>query len=484
MKKILLSTALFFLAFCSSTLYAQQNITKYIKVYFTQPIDNTYSTTGLSPVYCNNSMFDTLAAYIGKAKYTIDIAQYEYKTYSGDPIAAAINAAYSRGVKVRYIQDGKEASTNTGVSLLNSSIPVEASPTGSGYNIMHNKIVIIDEYSPDTTKTWVWTGSPDWDQDMTTGDYNNVIVFQSKVLARAFTHEFDIMWGDTTHGATYNSSAALFGYKKPNSGTHKFTIGGSEVELYFDPSDTTQNHIVDVIKSSSTDLYCGMNDFTDTTLAWDLVYQYKDHSVSTYGIIDAYTSSGQLPLTTILPDGLGSNFTPYNNPTYLYHNKYVVSNPSAACKNPMVLTGSHNWTFSAETENDENTVIVHNDTIANYYLQAFANDFKVISGSSVVKPKTPCVTGINSIDGIASEITTYPNPFNTSVTIKYNMVTDAIVTMAVYDITGQKISTLADGKMLESGQHIFNFTCNNPGVYLLKIQEGNNTYTTKLVSVN
>lgn len=479
-KHYLLIIAVFLL---SGSLSAQQDVLKYISVYFTQPVDNTYSNDGITAVYCKNSMFDTLAAYINKAKYTVDIAQYEYQTYSGDPIATAINAAYTRGVKVRYIQDGSQASSNSGVKLLNASIPVETSPTGGSYNIMHNKFVIIDEFSPDTTQTWVWTGSPDWDKAMTTGDYNNAIVFQSKVMARAFTNEFNIMWGDTTHGATYNSTNAKFGYKKPNSGTHRFTVGGSEVELYFDPSDTTQNHIIDVIKSSKADLYCGMNDFTATSLADSLVSRYKA-GVSTYAIVDAYSSSGQSTITTILPNGLGSNFTPYNNNNYLYHSKYVFSNPSEPCENPMVLTGSHNWTASAESENDENTVIVHNDTIANLYLQAFASDFKAISGNAVTKIKNNCVSGINAINDIASEISVYPNPFNGNATIAYNLNTDVKVTMALYDMMGRKILTLADGKLLQAGMHTFYVNTISAGVYILKIQEGSNTYSTKLVSVN
>ena len=165
-----------------------------IKVYFTQPV-NTALSTGVNATYLNNVVFDTLAAYINRAKYTIDICQYEYETWTGDPIYTAINNAHTRGVKVRYIQDGSYASKNTGVNALNSAIPVIASPMNTGsYGICHNKFVIIDEYASDSSKAIVWTGSPDWDQAMSQGDYNNVIIFQSRQLAQAFTHEFNIMW--------------------------------------------------------------------------------------------------------------------------------------------------------------------------------------------------------------------------------------------------------------------------------------------------
>ncbi len=490
MRKIKLLSALAIAIVSIAEVNAQQNILKYIKVYFTQPVDNTYALNGVNAVQLKNSMFDTLAAYINRAKYSVDLAQYEYETYTGDPIAAAVNAAYARGVKVRYLQDGNEAATNTGVNLLNKSIPLYSSPVkngsacnGESYNIMHDKIVIIDEYSPDSTDAIAYTGSADWDANMQSGDYNNAIIFQSKVLARAFTHEFDIMWGDTTHGAAANATSAKFGSCKPNSGIHRFTIGGSEVEVYFSPTDSTNNHIVDVINSAKVDLYCGMNDFTETTDATDIVNR-KSAGASAYAILDAYTSKGSTPFTTTLPNGLGSNFAAYNNATYLYHNKYLVVNPSNSCDNPMVLTGSHNWTASADAENDENTVIVHNDTIANLYLQAFAADFKTIGGTSPTKIANTCSAGINALNNIASHVTVYPNPFNGNATISYNLLVDANITIDVYNVMGQKISTLANGKMLEAGLHTFNFAANGAGVYLLKIQEGTNTYTTKLVSVN
>ena len=257
----------FLLMSLSYTTIAQ---TKRIKTYFTKPVDNSFSS-GINATYLNGVAFDTLAAYINRAKYTIDICQYEYKTWTGDPIYVAINAAHTRGVKIRYIQDGSYASTNTGVAALNASIPVAASPTTSAYGICHNKFVIIDENSSDTSKAVVWTGSPDWDKTMQQGDYNNIIIFQSRQLAQAFTHEFNIMWGDTTHGGAFNSTNSKFGPNKPNSGSHIFHIDGTKVELYFSPSDGVNNQIISNINSATVDLYCGMFTFTETTNSTDIV---------------------------------------------------------------------------------------------------------------------------------------------------------------------------------------------------------------------
>jgi len=466
------------LSFLILSAYLQAQTSK-IKVYFTKPVDNTFST-GINATYLNNTVFDTLAAYINRAKYTIDICQYEYETWTGDPIYTAINNAHSRGVKIRYIQDGSYASANTGVAALNASIPVVASPTTSAYGICHNKFVIIDEYAPDTTKAIVWTGSPDWTSAMTQGDYNNVIIFQSKQFAQAYTHEFNIMWGDTTHGGAYNATLSKFGPNKPNSGTHIFYIGGSKVELYFSPSDGVNNQIISNINSASVDLYCGMFTFTETTNANDIVAR-KNAGVFTAVILDKYSSGTYSPYTTTFPNGLGSNFEGYVSSNTLYHNKYMIVNPSARCDDPRVLTGSHNWTASADSKNDENTVIVHNDTIANVYLQAFAGDFKAINSSHTALATTTstCAIATGITDNAKTEQTfnIFPNPCVDVVTVN---VTNAGEKLSI-KITDQLGETILEKEAYQTNVLTFSVSELNPGIYFISATSGNQRSVQKLV---
>jgi phosphatidylserine/phosphatidylglycerophosphate/cardiolipin synthase-like enzyme len=449
--------------------------TKRIKTYFTQPVDHSFAN-GVNATYLNNVVFDTLAAYINRAKYTIDISQYEYKTWTGDPIYVAINAAHTRGVKIRYIQDGSYAPVNSGVSLLNSAIPVAASPTTSGFGICHNKFVIIDEYSPDTTKAIVWTGSPDWDQAMQQGDYNNVIIFQSRQLAQAFTHEFNIMWGDTTHGGAFNSTNSKFGPNKPNSGSHIFYIDGSKVELYFSPSDGVNNQIVSNIATATVDLYCGMFTFTQTSDAQDIVIR-KNAGVFAAAILDKYSSGTYTPYTSTLPTGLGTNFVGYNSSNTLYHNKYLIVNPSAPCDDPKVLTGSHNWTTGADTKNDENTVVVHNDTIANMYLQSFAGDFKAISTHSLTTTANPCTTaGINPTSRNEAEFNVYPNPFKNNFTV--SVANGGSVKVKVINIIGQVVK---ETETTNTTELQLDLQSQPSGIYYVQITRADKVYVKKLV---
>lgn len=57
-----------------------QNITAQnpnIKCYFNHPVNNAIST-GSNAVYLNNTFPDTIAAYINRARFTVDIALYNY----------------------------------------------------------------------------------------------------------------------------------------------------------------------------------------------------------------------------------------------------------------------------------------------------------------------------------------------------------------------------------------------------------------------
>ena len=361
-----------------------------IKVYFSRAVDN--SVQGNYPaVYLKQTWADTLCAYINRAKYTIDVAQYNYSASSTVAnIATAINSAYSRGVVVRWIYNG--SSSNSALTSLNSGIHTLGSPTSTGYGIMHDKFVLIDANSSNIADPIVWTGSEDWSQEMVDSDYNNIIIFQDKPLAQAYTAQFNQMWGGT--GASPTTASENFGTHKTDLGPHIFTIGGSQVELYFSPKDSTNTHIISTINSANSQLFFAMYTFTETPDASAIVAR-KNAGVVTAGVVDSYSST--YSSWTTLVNGLGNMVKEYveppSQPWCLYHNKYMIADACNTASDPQVLTGSHNWTTSADQSNDENTVIIHNADVANIYYQAFINDFDNIGTNNQLTPCTvsnPC----------------------------------------------------------------------------------------------
>lgn len=76
----------------------------------------------------------------------------------------------------------------------------------------------------------------------------------------------------------------------------------------------------------------------------------------------------------------------------------------------------------------------------------------------------------------------FPNPFNPSTTIRFDLPKAAEVNLSVYDSLGQKITTLVNG-YLESGTHSEVFDGKNlaSGTYIYKLQAHNFVQTKKMI---
>jgi hypothetical protein len=104
---------------------------------------------------------------------------------------------------------------------------------------------------------------------------------------------------------------------------------------------------------------------------------------------------------------------------------------------PLVLTGSHNWSSGAQTTNDENTVVVHDARVANLYLQEFMNLWGTEPAS------------VNNIEGANGSI--YPNPAESQLWIALPKgVQNANV--FVFNQSGQIVQEFAIGQGLQSIQ--------------------------------
>ena len=76
----------------------------------------------------------------------------------------------------------------------------------------------------------------------------------------------------------------------------------------------------------------------------------------------------------------------------------------------------------------------------------------------------------------------HPNPFNSTTTIRYSLPNPTHVSLDVYNLTGQQISTLFDG-YLQVGFHSTNLTANNlpSGLYFVKLEASGEVVTQKVM---
>ncbi len=342
-----------------------------IKVYFNHEVETSVAT--ISPATWTPNITDTIIAYLDLAEETIDFTMYEAQS---EDIVAALNAAYDRGVQVRVISD--DEGDNEAFGQLNAAIPfLEGNPDG----IMHNKFIIIDADSEDAS--WTITGSTNHTLANLGWDYNNMICIQDQSLARAYRLEFQEMWGSDL--AQPDANNARFGSEKTDNTPHIFRINDIPVELYFSPSDAVKNRVEEAIDLAENEMAFAILVFTENALG-TAVYNAHERGVTVNGIIDYVEFNGS-EYDFLLNNGV--NVQDYQNadgsqwpdgPTL--HHKYAIIDYAEGSDNPLVITGSYNWTASAGSIHDENTLLIYDAEVANWYWQEFYARFFGLTSTS------------------------------------------------------------------------------------------------------
>ena len=77
----------------------------------------------------------------------------------------------------------------------------------------------------------------------------------------------------------------------------------------------------------------------------------------------------------------------------------------------------------------------------------------------------------------------YPNPFNPSTNVKFNISEAGNVSLKVYNTLGQLVKTLVNNEFKSAGEYNLRVDMSNfaSGVYLYRLEEGNNILTKKMV---
>ncbi|MEJ6735185.1 MAG: phospholipase D-like domain-containing protein [Flavobacteriales bacterium] len=379
-------------AFSALTAFAtESNSTGQILAYFNKDVDIT-ATTVEEAQNIGAFINDTIKAYIDKAMVTLDVAVYNH---SDALITSAINDAYERGVRVRYITC--ESTSTTALGDLNENIEVLQRPEGSG--IMHNKFVIID--ANEVNNSWIITGSTNWTSDQLFNDYNHLVIVQDQSVAKTYQIEFNEMWG--SNDEMPNAQNAKFGPAKSNNTPHHFIVDGKSMEVYFSPSDNTTNNIANAVKSGDEEIQFGLLVFTNNTLGSTILERYNA-GVDIKGIIEQVNTNGSE--YEFLVDA-GVNVESHGGIPNSFHHKYCLVDQSYPNSDPLTITGSHNWSGIAETGNDENTIIIHDANITNQFYQEFINEFNALTETDTTDTEPTQI-----IENQNNKLNLFPNPTN------------------------------------------------------------------------
>ncbi len=309
------------------------------QVYFTDP------TSPVADTY-RDGPDEALASAIEAARLSVDVAIYDLNLWS---VRDALISAHRRGLKVRLVTESDNIDEQEIQELKQAGVEVLGDRREG---LMHDKFVIIDGLQ-------VWTGS----MNFTTGggylDNNNLLRVRSTKLAEDYTHEFEQMFVEDHFGPDKTAGT-------PNP---SITLDGSLIEVYFSPEDGTMEHILTAINSAQKSVYFLAYSFTSDELAQALI-ERAQAGVKVEGVFDEdqYHSNEGTELDRLKSAGLDVRLD--SNPRLMHHKVIIIDDQ-------VVITGSYNFSYNAEHNNDENTLIIHNQALAGQYLAEFQKIYQL-----------------------------------------------------------------------------------------------------------
>jgi len=435
----------------------ESNSSGEVFVVFNNSVDNSVAT--VSPAIGNALFQDTIISLIEKAQSTLDICVFNCNNVN---IVNAINAAFQSGVVVRYVTDLNTA--NLALSSMDPGIDVMK---GNADGLMHNKFVVVDR--DDVNNSWVLGGSTNWTSNNLLFDYNNIVMIQDQAIAKAYTLEFEEMWGGT--GPTSNFLLAKFGSQKSDNTPHNFRVGGKNMDVFFSPSDQTTNVIVETLGTTDASLEFAILSFTKNEIGAAVASAHNLVGSGVRGVMESISDQGEE--FTWLTGTVGVDLLSHQGVTYSIHHKYAVVDANLTTSDPTVLTGSHNWSTSAETKNDENTIVIHDAEIANHFHQEFNVRHCELNPA--------CTVGLVELNSV-NDLSIYPNPNNGDYTVRFTLEEASEVKVRVHDMLGRIVhsqsftgvpgqNSLLSSTNLGSGAYIIELSIDDKGSFLPLIIE-------------
>jgi len=336
----------------------------------------TYGASGASPgnrVLVDDAWFDAPAphsesvcvwfAQDSLARRLIDFlnaatASLDYCCYgsSRSDVVLALIAAHNRGVQVRVITDNTRLNDSWVAFLRDSGVTVWSdSISSNSSNYMNDEFCARDLGDADSTNDRTWVASYDPNENELSADC--ALDIPGAALARAYLAEFEQMWGGT--GPLPNPDQARFHNSKTDVlATHEFTVNGRPAYVYFSP----QNRVVDTITAftgrTRREAAFAINAFTYDDLGGTMLDLWLRGS-RVFGTFDEANAGDSASEYSRLRAGgvrVLTDSVPFGGRTL--HEKIMVIDSS------VTITGSANWSSSANYSNDENTLILTDSVIA------------------------------------------------------------------------------------------------------------------------
>ncbi len=182
-----------------------------------------------------------------------------------------------------------------------------------------------------------------------------------------------------------------FSYASTNS-EERLLVHHPSLEAYFSPDEDIQSMIVKLIRSETKSIWCAAFRLTDKIIAGELLDAMKRGIKLTLVVDREGFSATQSKLLHLFKEGVPIYIFPPLSQNELkdggvvtkdrfgsqplMHNKFMLFHGQNT-----LLTGSYNFTKSAQSQNQENVLIVRNNTSV---FNQYCNQFKIICTRSTL----------------------------------------------------------------------------------------------------
>ena len=317
---------------------------------------------------------DVMVTLIDNTKVTLDVA---VMGFSYDRVVDAIIRAYDRGVEVRFVGDAGHLYNDGYEAVFERHIPAV---TGNLAHIMHHKFLVSDG-------RFVFCGTANWTDTDLVHNSNNFVMIDSPAVADDFTDEFEQMFEGT------------FGANKIEIDNGRvYQVGDTTVEVWFSPNEDAMGRILEYVDAAQESVRFTIFAFTkdqvgsafirkqeefddlDAAEGIDLdgdlesrrwvagvIDQSQLHSNGQYHEVYRLLGGG-IPMRL---DGNDNSKQPgdYQAGGGRLHSKTMLIDANG--EEPVVITGSFNWSASATVSNDEYLLVLKGPRVADQFQQYF-----------------------------------------------------------------------------------------------------------------
>jgi phosphatidylserine/phosphatidylglycerophosphate/cardiolipin synthase-like enzyme len=305
---------------------------------------------------------------VDAAKKTIDVASFDFNLPS---FLDALVQAKHRGVAVRMVLDEENGTQRLNASdapggnpidalqvLQNAGIPVVNGGRSNG--LMHDKFIIVDG-------AVLYVGSWNMSYNDTYRNNNNLLRIADKTLVDNYEAKFQELFVDKRFGTRAEVGAQ----------TKQTSVDGVPVENYFSPVDQVTDKIVAAVKGAKSSVKFMAFTYTSDPLAQAMIAR-QGAGVKVHGVIENRgASQGAMPelFCAKVPVEVDGN-------KYTMHHKVIIIDDQ------VVITGSFNFTKTADTANDDNILIIHSSGVAALY----DAEFQRVYGAGKTPSSVDCST--------------------------------------------------------------------------------------------